>query len=153
MSLSPVSSLPLSRESMGRAFALTEAEIAVLLNPPPIDHRLLLQNCMGKGAFAASLLDEFTRTAIRRIGDFEHQSERGDFVAVAELSHGLRGVADILCASALSKFAIDTEAACRSEDLARMRQLISQLCKEVERVQLQIPSLSKTLIEEHHKQG
>ena len=141
MSLSPGISFPSSCDFSAKAFVLSAAELQDLFNTPPIDLRLLLENCLRKPLFAVSLLEEFARTAAGRLAEFEDQSQQGNLRTIAEMAHGLRGVADILGASALREVTVDTEAACQDGDLAQTQRLVQQLRREVQRIQHDIPNL------------
>jgi HPt (histidine-containing phosphotransfer) domain-containing protein len=145
MSLSPVIYFPPLLESPTTTFALSAADLEDLLNTPPIDHRLLLENCLGKPTFAISLLEEFGRTAAGRLAEFEDQLRQGNLAAIAALSHALRGVVDILCASTLRTITVDIEAACHAADHMQVQQWIQQLRNEVQRMQQQIPELCTML--------
>ncbi len=101
---------------------------------------------MGKPAFAVSLLEEFAKTATGRLEELAAQSQQGNLHTIADMAHGLRGVADILGASALREATVDLEAACRNGDLAQTKRRIRQLCRDVQRVQQDIPRLCRTVL-------
>ena len=145
MSLTLGISLPSSCDSSAPAFSLSAAELLDLFNRPPIDLRLLLDNCMGKPLFAVSLLEEFARTAALRLEEFEAQSKEGNLRTISEMAHGLRGVADIFGASAVHDITLETHAACRDGDLAQTQRLVEQLRREVQRIQHSIPILCRKL--------
>ena len=134
-------SVPSPCDSSAPAFALPAAEFQDLFNSPTIDLRLLLENCLGKPLFAVSLLEEFARTAASRVEEFEDQSQQGNLRTIAEMAHGLRGVADIFGARAVRDITIDTEAACQNGDLAQTQRLVQQLRREVQRIRQDIPHL------------
>ena len=79
--------------STAQAFTLPAADLQDLCNTPPIDSRRLLENCLGKPAFAVSLLEEFAKTATGRLEELAAQSQQGNLHTIADMVHGLRGVA------------------------------------------------------------
>ena len=132
--------------STAQAFTLPAADLQDLCNTPPIDSRRLLENCLGKPAFAVSLLEEFAKTATGRLEELAAQSQQGNLHTIADMVHGLRGVADILGAGALRESTADIEAACRNGDLVQTQRRIRQLCRDVQRIQQDIPNLCRTLL-------
>ena len=132
--------------STAQAFTLPAADLQDLCNTPPIDIRRLLENCLGKRAFAVSLLEEFAKTATGRLEELAAQSQQGNLHTIADMVHGLRGVADILGAGALRESTADIEAACRNGDLVQTQRRIRQLCRDVQRIQQDIPNLCRTLL-------
>lgn len=128
---------------------LSEGDLLELLGRLPIDLPQLVENCMGESLFAASMLEEFARTALPQLERFERQLREGDYHKVEQVVHGLRGVAGILGANTLLEVNSDIENACKTSSHDRVHQLSHSLRQEVERVLLAIPSLCVQLRRRH----
>ena len=68
---------------------------------PPIDVRLLTEQCLGNLAFGVSLLEAFATTTEERIAGFEAQGRLGNIAAVGEMALTLKGVVGVLGADTL----------------------------------------------------
>ena len=130
-----VSSAGQSRSS----FALSPAELHDVLDTPPIDVRLLMEQCSGNASFAAALLEEFARTGHDRVLEMDEEVAQGNLGAIAKQAHSLIGVAGIMAANDFVDVTTHLQAAAHDEDLVLARALIQQLRHEVRRVIDHIP--------------
>lgn len=131
----------LHRTAPAPAFALPNKDLRELINLPPIDVRLLTEQCLGNLSFAITLLDEFEKTAQERVEAIESHAAKGNFAMVGELAHSLKGVVGILGADALWDTSSALQAAAHDENVTRAKGLIPQLRQEMKRVLDYIPTI------------
>lgn len=111
------------------------------LRPPPIDVRLLAEQCLGNLSFAIKLLNEFEATSQERLDAIERQATNGNFGDLADLTHAMRGVVGILGADVLWDITSDLQSAAQDGDAGRINSLIPKLRHEMQRVCEYIPSV------------
>lgn len=101
---------------------------------PPINIRLITQQCLGSSQFALKLLAEFELTAAERMGAIEKESSALNLEKVGQIAHSLAGVASILAADTLSDIACRLQNAAEEQNLTLATDLILQLRHETDRV-------------------
>ena len=138
MSLLHIIADPSSGQSAS-SFALSPSELQDVLGTPPIDVRLLMEQCSGNASFAVALLEEFARTGHDRVLEMDEEFAQGNLGAIAKQAHSLIGVAGIMAAGKLVEVTMRLQAAARAEDLVLTRELVRQLRHEMRRVLDDIP--------------
>jgi Amt family ammonium transporter len=114
---------------------------------PPIEMRLLTDQCLGNLQFALTLLAEFEKTARERMTAIEEYAAQGNLAKVAQVAHALAGVAAILASSQLSETAVALQSAAEQDDAAQTQDLIAQLRAATDRVLDYIPQFKALAIQ------
>lgn len=122
-------------------FQVPFTDLQDLLNVPPIDIRLLLEQCMNKPSFAIAMLEQFALTGNDRVEEMAHHLVQADLTGLADRAHSLKGVAGILAANTLAQACAQVEAACRNSDVDQVQTWLANLQHEMRRVLDDIPMI------------
>lgn len=117
---------------------------------PPIDFRVLYQQCLGSLEFMSVLMNELEATTDSRLQSLCLAATNADLAAVAVSAHSLKGVAGILAANPLMSACIDLELALPGNDLVHVRDLARQVESEMRRAVEYIPVI-KAMASSRHK--
>lgn len=99
---------------------------------PPIDHAKVVDRCIGNRAFAESTIDSFARDCSRRLKPIAEPFNDGDTVAMAEVAHSLRRIAEKMAAQEVQVYASKMEAMSELGGLGGIGSLVTQLRKSVD---------------------
>jgi len=106
-----------------------------------IDQTALLGNCIGNGAFAVSLLNEFGKTGLANVRVLLSHALAGRFVDTALAAHSLKGSAAIIGARKLSSIAASIERSSSEVDRDRLHMQLVELEQEMCDCLQQIPAI------------
>ena len=126
-------------------FALPQADLNDLLQRPPIEMRILIEQCLGDVPFALSLLEEFIDILSDRCEKMVQAIREANFTQLEVLAHALRGAAGYAAASQLSQICARLEDAASSEDLTQARQLLQYVRAEIARCVQEFPNITRKL--------
>jgi len=98
-----------------------------------IDQIALLAHCMNNVQFAASLLAELELTGEQKVRDIVDFADAGDFQAMAQVAHGLKGAASIIAAEPLRCIAAAIEEAGKSETQGSLVSIVDNLQLEMKK--------------------
>lgn len=112
---------------------------------PPIDVRLLTEQCLGNLAFGISLLEKFQETAPDRLQHLQEHVAKRDLPAVAEMAHSLKGVVGILAADCLLDLSTNLQHAAETQDIEFIDELMPKIAHELRRLGEEIPRLRSLL--------
>lgn len=112
---------------------------------PPIDVRLLTEQCLGNLAFGVSLLEKFQETATDRLQHLREHVAQRNLPAVGEMAHSLKGVVGILAADCLLDLSTNLQHAAETDDVEFIDELLPQIEHELQRLQDEIPRLRSLL--------
>lgn len=141
--MNPITITPTERSvsASHHACQLPARDVQDLLPAPPIDSSLFHAQCLGDLDFAATLLEMFETTSSSRLKDFEAALAEGNYDAIAENAHALRGVAGILGATTLIDVCSNLGSNSSRGDRGQTHDLIQTLLHEIQRVIDFIPNM------------
>ena len=99
-----------------------------------IDTRTLLERCMGNSGLVAKLMNAFANTLPIEQCALQAAIEHNDLIAVARISHKLKGTAWNMCANSLAEIANLVEQAARAGQIDKVADRWIEISLQIENI-------------------